>query len=693
MRDDRLRRLAVEAGISVEWTDNTGEHRVVGVESLRAMLVALGMACGGDHEVAESRARLARERSSPLPPPLVTATVDEAIRLPLRVEAGQRALLEFEQGGARGVSLEPDGEGARLPPVSRPGYHRLSIAGYAITLAVAPRRAFTVEDIAPGEKLWGLTAQIYGLRRAGDGGIGDFGAVAQLARRAAGLRADALSLSPTHALFSADRDHFTPYSPSSRLFHNALLADPAAVFDEARIAGVAAQKGANEERARLAALDLVDWPAASGEKAALLRGLFDSFRARELAQGDHPLALDFGRFRKAGGQALERHAVFETLHANQFRRDFTKWRWRTWPGEFRDCSSPAALAFAAGNVDEVAFHVFLQWLADRSLGAAQDAALSAGMRIGLISDLAVGMNDSGSHAWSSPRDILLGLSIGAPPDPLAPRGQNWGLAAFSPRALALNGYAPYLATLRAALRHAGGVRIDHVMGLARLWLTPDGMDASQGAYLAFPARDMIRLAALESLRHRAIVIGEDLGTVPPGLREDLAGAGLYGMKVMQFERHRDGFNPPDWYPADATAMTSTHDTATTAGWWKGVDLETRAGVDQLPPGQALEQSREERARDRGALWNAFRAAGVASGEPPAPDNTATVCDAAVAFLARAPACLALLPLEDALGLVEQPNLPGTTNEHPNWRRRYPGTADACLAAPEVQRRLRPLAER
>ena len=693
--DDALRDLAGAAGVSTHWIDARGEHRQVSVESLRSILAAMDMVCATAGDIAESRARLRDEEVSAFPPPLITADLNRPVPLPFKVADGVRALLEFEEGGAVDLPIDRDESGRpTLRPIGRIGYHRLFIGDRVTTLAVAPPRCWTVEDIAPGHRLWGLTAQVHGLRRAGDGGIGDFGAVAQLARAAARHRADALSLSPTHALFAADDNHFTPYSPSSRLFHNILLADPQATFSRERVENARTQGENPLMLARLEAADLIDWPAASRARKGMLRALFNSFRERELAAPANMLAGEFNRFRATGGEALERHAIFETLHVKQFQRDFTKWSWRDWPAELRDCDSPIVRGFAASNANEVTFHVFCQWLAERSLRAAQGAALSAGMRIGLISDLAIGMNNGGSQAWSAPNDLLLGLSVGAPPDPLAPRGQNWGLTTFAPRALARNGFSAFIATLRAALRNAGGARIDHVMGIARLWLTPDGMDASEGAYLAYPTTDLLRLIALESYRHRAVIIGEDLGTVPDGLRERLTAAGLYGMRVMQFERHHDGFNPPDWYPSGAVAMTSTHDTATTAGYWTGHDLAIRADADQLPPWQTLDNARDERAGARHALWNAFKSAGVATREhEPSPHDPGPAVDAAVAFLARTPASLALLPLEDALGVVEQPNLPGTTTEHPNWRRRYQGLADGCLDNAGAAARLRPLAER
>ena len=249
-------------------------------------------------------------------------------------------------------------------------------------------------------------------------------------------------------------------------------------------------------------------------------------------------------------------------------------------------TAPRSPPFAASHRDEVLFHEFLQWVADRSLAAAQARAREAGMRIGLVGDLAVGMDPTGSHAWSRQRDILLGVAIGAPPDLFNPRGQDWGLTGFSPRALEDGGFAPFIATLRAALRHAGGLRIDHAMGLSRLWLVPEGADPAEGAYLTYPLTDLLRLLALESARHNAIVVGEDLGTVPAGFRETLDQDGVHGMRVLWFERgENNSFAAPQTWDAAALAMTTTHDLPTVAGWWSGTDIAARAECGRLGRGR------------------------------------------------------------------------------------------------------------
>ena len=314
----------------------------------------------------------------------------------------------------------------RVPAISETGYHRLIIDGREIVLAIAPAQCRTIEDVVPDARLWGPAAQVYGLRTPGDGGIGDMAGVAQLAASAARHGADVLGLSPLHALFTADPGRFGPYAPSSRLFLNPLHAAPALVFGEERLRHAIADAGQQTAYQRLESLNLIDWPAAAKAKLRVLRALFDGFVAGDSA--DTALAGDFARFRAEGGALLEEHARFEALHADQMPEH----DWRRWPVDLRHPAGAAVEAFAGAHRREVLFHAFLQWVADRSLAAAQARARDAGMRIGLIVDLAVGMDPTGSHAWGRQNDILLGLSIGAPPDLFNPRGQDWGLTGFSP---------------------------------------------------------------------------------------------------------------------------------------------------------------------------------------------------------------------------------------------------------------------
>ena len=261
---------------------------------------------------------------------------------------------------------------------------------------------------------------------------------------------------------------------------------------------------------------------------------------------------------------------------------------------------------------------------------------------------------------------------------------------FSPRALVAGGFRPFVQTLRASLRHTGGLRIDHAMGLLRLWVIPVGAQPAEGAYLSYPLKDLMRLTALESSRQRSIIIGEDLGTVPAGFDRRLADVGVYGMGVLWFERERGRFRPPQNWPTAVAAMTSTHDLPTVAGWWNGNDIATRARLGLAPK---ADKEREDRHRERTILWRAFRRAKAAEGAPPAENKGGLVADAAVKFVSQTSSDIVLLPIEDALALHEQPNLPGTVNEHPNWRRRYATDAKNLLSSTEVRERLVPLAKR
>jgi 4-alpha-glucanotransferase len=662
--DDAVRELARAAGVATDWVDAADRPQRVGIDTLRYVLDALGYPCGSSADIAESRERLLQDAGGTRS--FYTVTAGTPIHLPRGIAQAEVALED-------GTSIALRDRGA----IAMSGYHRLRTDAREATLAVAPPRCLTVDDIAPGERLYGVAVQLYGLRRANDLGVGDAGALADFVGAAAREGADAVALSPAHSLFAADPAHYSPYSPSSRLFLNPLYADPALVFDATALEALTAAAKPNP---------LIDWPEAARTKLALLRRLFASFQEQPPA----PLATDFAAFKRDGGARLHEHALFEALHQHWFSAAAPQWHFAQWPPDWRTPQGVEVTRFAAEQSTLVEFHLFAQWLVARSIQAVQRRAREAGMRIGLIADLAIGMSSGGSHAWSRQQDLLPGLNVGAPPDLFNTRGQDWGLAAFSPRALTQNGFEPFLATVRAALSHAGGVRIDHVMGLARLWVVPQGASPADGAYIAYPVDDLLRLLALESHRHRAIVIGEDLGTVEPAFRKLLSAAGIAGMDVLWFQRAGEGFMPSSTWRRDAVAMTTTHDLPTVAGWWTGHDIRTRAALGLVP-----DRLRElkARARDRRALWSAFRKSNVVAADAPQPRAASPAVDAAIAFTARSPAPLALIPLEDVLGLKEQPNVPGTVDEHPNWRRRLDTPAAQVLDPAPVRARLATLRKR
>jgi 4-alpha-glucanotransferase len=641
-----LHAVAAAAGLVVDWEDAQGRPQTVCDDALTTILEALGYACA-----TEADRRLSLEQIKAAVSPLIVVTAGDACVAPLPAGPAQ---LVLEDGTSRDVRLSHGPTGVIFVADAPIGYHRLEAAGAAIEIAICPPQALSVHDLL-GRRAWGATAQVYSLRDETPRGFGDFGAVRDLAKVLGDAGADALAISPVHSLFLARPDRYSPYSPSSRDHLNPLFADL-----EAIVAG--------------ASNDLIDWPSASAAKVAALRRAYRRF------EGDPA----FDAFVTEGGEDLRRHAVFEALD-ERYKAQTGASDWRAWPKPFQRANGDAVAAWTVQNADAVRFHLFCQWRADRDLATAQSAALSAGMGLGLITDLAVGLDPGGSHAWSRPEDLLSGLTIGAPPDAFQAAGQGWGITSFAPDALRRSGFAPFLQTIRAALRHAGGLRIDHALGLNRLWVLPEGARPLEGAYLRNPFNEMLSLAALESWRSRAVLIGEDLGIVPEGLRAKLEARGLAGMRVLPFERDSQGrFTAPGAWDVRAAAMTTTHDLAPIAGWWRGCDIAWRERLGAIGD-RAVE--RAERSLDRTDLWRAAVSAGAATGPAPAPEHPKAAVDAAVGMAAMSACELALIPMEDLLGLDQAVNLPGVVDVHPNWRRRLPSVAQALSADDGLQGRI------
>jgi 4-alpha-glucanotransferase len=643
---EQLHALAQAAGVAREWTDVEGRQQMVADEALAAVLAALGHAAGSARQIASSLA-VVEERRAALPPMLV-ADCGESVPLPF---TPSRAEATGEDGITRPLVIE----GNRLTAPVAPGYYDLVLDGRALKLAVTPAKCPLPN--AAGRRPWGVSLQIPALRGAQPSPFGTFGELAEAARQFGAAGADALAINPVHALFPGHGVGYSPYSPSSRLFLNGAMGDPALV-------GLPPLVPSTE------AGPLIDWAGALPRRLAELRKVFAALTPAQRAGITSP-----------EDAMLHRHALFDALDCHF--RPHGAHGWRDWPAAFHDPEGAAATRFAAEHPDEIGFHLFVQWLARQGLEAAQTAAKGAGMGVGLIADLAVGVDPSGSDAWSLRYAMLDGLTIGAPPDPLGPLGQNWSITGFSPEGLRASAYEPWIAMIRAGLAAGGGLRIDHAFGLARLWVIPEGGATRDGAYLSYPFDDLIRLATLEAHRANAFIIAEDLGTAPYGFTQAVTERQMLGMRVLWFERAADnGFiGAADYEPLSA-AMSGTHDTVTVAGWWRGRDLDWAEKLSRLPEGTSRAEAEAIRDWDRGLLWSTLDHTACR----PAPDNPAPVVDAAMAHIARTPAAIALVSLEDLLGLEEQPNLPGTITEHPNWRRRLDAPTGDLIADAHVRQR-------
>lgn len=525
-----------------------------------------------------------------------------------------------------------------------PGVYRLKLVDARgerdeAPLIVAPQRAFS----GAFGRVWVVAVQLYGLRSRTNWGIGDFGDLAALMRWAAEAGAAGVGLNPLHALFDDHLTDCSPYSPSSRLFLDPLYihVPSAPGFSADLVPGLA------RRTASLRDADLVDYGAVAELKWSALRAAFLRF----MTHGAPAERDEFETFRREGASLLARYGCFEFL-----RRRFAA-PWWEWPTEWRQPNDTRLEKLRHGeDADAIAYFEFLQWVADRQLRRCKDLVAELKMPVGLYIDLAVGVKPDGFDAWNNQIAITRDLSVGAPPDLLNTAGQDWGLAAFSSAGLEATLFQPFRDMLAAAMRYAGAIRIDHVLGLQRLYLVPSGASPRDGAYVRMPLAALLALVAIESQAHRCVVVGEDLGTVPSGLRERLADHGIWCYRVMLFERDDDGtFLPAGRYATDALVTFDTHDLPTFAGWRAGHDLRVKRGLG-LDPGE----TDDERAR---SLLK-FDEVTAATGDLPGFAR-------AVGFLAHTPCRILALALEDLLGVKDQPNVPGTIDQHPNWRRKLP----------------------
>ncbi|MGH8127671.1 MAG: malto-oligosyltrehalose synthase [Gammaproteobacteria bacterium] len=664
MTMSRLNALAEAIGLATSYIEIDGTRRQVPADSLCALIKGLGYDAD-ENGVEATLAALAQEKQSRLVPPTIASFEPAPPSVVLNPHAIAADAIEWTlegegrelNGASATADLEAGSEGLLLSlPALPPGYYQVRISTgkqvFETQLVRAPAKAWLPKTPARG---YGISVQLYEQIGHESIGIGDFSDLAGLGTAAGAMGAATLGVNPLHALFLAKPEHVSPYSPSSRLALNPLY------LDVRHLPGVST---AMRERLAAPALAacikalnaqaLVDYPAAAGIKFGIASEAWSNFHAK----GGDPA---FTQFEREAAPGIVAWARFETLTA-EFGTDL-----RDWPQALRDAQSAACEHFAAEHDDTYRFHLWLQWQAEKQLGAAAQRSREAGLSLGLYHDLALGADPSGAEVWSGHDDFAMTLAVGAPPDPLNPRGQNWGFPPFHPQRLLERGLAPFIELVRANMRHAGVLRIDHVLGLNRLFVIPPGAGAAEGAYLSYPLDLMLAVIALESHRAQCMVIGEDLGTVPEGLRERLAERAILSLRLLYFEHSETGQpRAPEDYPGEALAMIGTHDVVPLPGWWCGEDLARTDRLGLWPSPEAQESAHAARPTERAALQESFLRAELPSAEtePPAA--------AAYRWLARTPCWLVSIQPEDALDIADPVNVPGTLDEEPNWsRRRFP----------------------
>ncbi|MCW5695747.1 MAG: 4-alpha-glucanotransferase [Bauldia sp.] len=671
MSDAGIGRIVDLLGIAGGYRDYTGREIASPIEARRTVAAALGFPTGTEGEIADSLARIEGIRLGLLPP-LVVAPANQTAEIAVRDPGGDAVAwtLTDEAGaqtdGQAALFRRADGKPAiTLPPLPA-GYHQLSVTAgdrtAAATVIAAPPHCWRPDR----RRRWGIGTAAFALSSTRDLGIGSYSDVAALAEGAGRKGASFLGLLPLHALFAGDRGKISPYSPSSRLFLETIHIDPAAVLNGGAEAG-ALLREVEDTKALIAirADPLVEHAAAWALKRPVLDALWAAHRGNRLPACD--------AFRAEGGERLETHATFEALFEALQEQGYAGAA--EWPAAYRDPRSPAVEAFRRERADLVAFHAWLQWLCDSQLAAAQSRAKASGMAIGLYRDLAVGADRYGSETWSAPDWFGLGLSVGAPPDPLATMGQDWGVPPFHPVALETSGLAGFRALVAANMRHAGALRVDHVFQLRRLFLIPVGARPTDGVYVDFPLDAFLAALRVESHRAGCLVIGEDLGTAPDNFAAPLSEAGVFGYRVVYFERSWDGgFKAPEDYTEDALATINTHDLATFAGWWAGHDIADRVRFGISTEAEAAE-AREDRQRDRWRLVDLLARHGLVPAHELPGDAP---IEAVVRLLARCRSELTNIQAEDLVGALEPINIPGLVEGPPNWRRRLPVSVEELL---------------
>ncbi len=693
-----IEQLAQLVGFHQSYTDSYGNQVFAKDEARHALLKAMGYDLSTD-DIIEPQIKLLNEQEwrNMLPATHIAKCEEHEHSLVISIKVTANDRLDWRITTETGevfneelvlsclVKLDEthlDGEHfakyqLNLPNLTQ-GYHQLSVTydgtQTSCHLIFAPKTCYSPQE-ASNDKMWGYAAQLYSLKSENNWGMGDFGDLLGLVEKSAKQGVSAIGLNPLHPLYPNNPAHRSPYSPTSRCFLNVMYIDVTKVpnYDDC----LAAQQcfKSDEFQSKLAfakGAELIDYPAVADVKYQILALLFKDFNTK----ANKALLNEFEGFKAAQGDDLLSLTTFDALYEHFRAQDENAYGWKMWPAAYQDPSSDEVKAFQTSHATRINYFAFLQWLAHRQLMTVAQAAEDQGMPVGLYLDLAVGCDGSGVDVWCDKDVYVSGAAVGAPPDAMNTLGQDWGLTPINPVALKQQGYLPLVKALRSNMQYAGALRIDHILGLMRQYWVAPGMKADEGVYITFPLEDILRIIALESRREACVVIGEDLGTVPDGFGEIMAAAGLLSYKVLFFERWDSGFfMRPELYPAQSMVTVSTHDLPTLAGWWTGRDLEWRQELDLYPNEEMGQQERSARIEDRSLLVAALDDLNVIdlSKEPEqAPAKMNTELSVAVQkYMAQAPSHIQLIPLEDALEIAEQVNIPGTIDQHPNWRQKLP----------------------
>ena len=717
----RLNELAELYGILSGYWDIFGTWHAISPEAKKAILAAMKLNVSTVDDIEEEiQEKKTKVWKSLLAPVYVISEHEQPLSFPLFIPVNEGAesglsvscTMDDEQGMSSDVNLSGDAllvseecviDGQRYVKIMltdevkrEPGYYTLTVTvrnhdrgsdtlKKSAKVIIAPETCYLPED--NGEHgLWGLAVNLYALRSARNWGVGDFGDLREICRGVAGLGGSFVGVNPLHAIPNTRPYGLSPYSPISRLFRNVIYLDVEAVID---VAESAAARGAMQAASFRAALNelrdaaSVDYEKVTALKMEILRYGFDHFHETHYLR-DTARGRDLRTYLAGEGEALGSFSLYLALREH-FVRTGNVHSWQEWPEAYRDRRHNAVKQYRDDHEKEMLFHCYVQWLIDGQLAEVQSLCRTSGMKVGLYHDLAIGAIGGGSDIWVY-QDVAGGADVGAPPDDFNPNGQNWGFPALIPEMLKETGYELFIRTLRKNMRHGGALRIDHALGLFRLFWIPSGMSPKQGGYVLQPSLDLLKIIALESRRNRTVVIAEDLGTIDEQFRNMLQQFRMLSYRLFYFERNYPdvSFKLPEQYVPTALCAVTTHDLPTLYGYWEGYDIEVKSRLGIYPDDPSREQDRAARQRDRGLILDALRAENLLPDDVPDDPTLVTrmtprLCNAIYRYLAKTPCRMVLVSLDDVIGTMDQQNLPGTVDQHPNWVQKTPLTVEAIIS--------------
>ena len=669
---ETLEQQAVQAGIDLGYHDINGTYHVTKTEVLESIVAVLDKS-KPDSDGLYLNTMVAHENG------------EESLQMPSEFHGAEAVVLIDEANKCQTLTVytgDNDTLWIKLPQLAC-GYYTLSAEtggkSCFVRLIVAPESVYQPKLLANGGRMNGLTMHLYSLRSERNWGIGDFTDLLNLMKYAAEKKLDFVGINPLHALFTSKPAFASPYSPSSREWLNPIYLDVEKVgaftYNE-QLKNWLAQPKIRQRIAALRITETVTYTAVWACKRDALHMAFNAFEQDACKAAENERAA-FEAFVLEKGKALQGFGLFEAL--DQYYSRPGQVGWQSWPSEFHQPDGEAVEKFARSHEREIRFYMWLQWLCAEQLREVNQAAAEYGVKLGIYGDLAVGVARGSADTWLNRQDYCMDLSVGAPPDPLGPTGQNWDLPPLNPLMLKHTGYEKFAHLLRENMRLYGVLRIDHVMALCRLWWVLNGKTADFGAYVHYDAEVMFAILALESRRNRCVIIGEDLGTVPDEARHLLNRYQVFSYKVMYFSKGWNGFQLPEEYPEQAITVISTHDVAPLAGYWTGKDLDTMFKLGTLPDAAAFQTALDEREHDKADLLDKLKETGCLGADVQMPAKAdETLLEALHKYGALSRSKLYAVQLENLLGVIDNLNVPGVTEGYPNWAQKMPVSLEDFL---------------